>query len=427
MAWTVDDRVMRSTMMPDRRRLQGSAVAARSGFRCNEPRAVGVAQLWHSRIGHGAGAGGEMLDRRSCSNRGVGAARSDAPERSIHPSFSVSLPEPSDPLPPDAPSGADVPAQTVFIEQRRCDRRPILRADGSGVLGSTSMASEPLPLREDADYEQDLGQVSLLVFGAMSVLGALVGFIVGDLLRSSPVDSGTLARLGAYSVQVWWLWQVLPRADGSRALLGAVPAWRSWLMGVGVVLSLWCLLAGASWAVALLGEGLTPAKQQAVDRSVAALVLAVLITGLATPVLEEVVFRGVLFRRWRRPLGPTRAAWASSVVFTLLHPPQQLVGTLLYALLAVLLYTSTRTLWVPIGVHIANNTAAVYVGWQKSRDASIDPGQALDATMWWAPVLLLVPSCVWLSGFVRKSWRTLGAPLPPYERAEPRVNSQAHV
>jgi membrane protease YdiL (CAAX protease family) len=294
------------------------------------------------------------------------------------------------------------------------------------MLGSFSMAIEPSLSREDAEYEHDLGRVSLLVFAVMSALGALAGLIVADLLRPSPVDPGALARIGAYSVQVWWLWKVLPRADGSRAVLGGLPAWRSWLTGAATLLSLWFLLAGASWAVALLGEPTTSPKQ-AVDQSVAALVLAVLLTGLAAPVLEELVFRGVLFRRWRRSLGPTRAALASSLLFALLHPPQQFLGTLLYAMLAVLLYTRTRTLWVPIAVHVANNVMFVCWRWQSSGDANGAASQALtrDVTTWWVPLLLLVPSVAWFTWFVRTSWRTLRSPLPPYERASAVAASEA--
>lgn len=190
------------------------------------------------------------------------------------------------------------------------------------------------------------------------------------------------------------------------------------------------LVAGASWGVALLGGPVpSPSKSATPDQGLGALILALLLTGLAAPVLEELVFRGVLFRRWRRTIGPMRAALASSALFAVPHPIDQFLSTLVYAMLAVLLYTSTRTLWVPIAVHVVNNVLVVCVAWRGARAPSSHAGPDLiqDAPLWWVPVLLLLPSLVWFTWFMRTSWSTLGAALPPYERAPATAWSEAGV
>jgi hypothetical protein len=74
--------------------------------------------------------------------------------------------------------------------------------------------------------------------------------------------------------------------------------------------------------------------------------------GLA-PVLEEVVFRGLLLHRWSYKWGTTRGVVASAVAFALLHG--EWPGKFLFAIAMSLLYLRTGKLWVPIVAHAVNN------------------------------------------------------------------------
>jgi membrane protease YdiL (CAAX protease family) len=83
---------------------------------------------------------------------------------------------------------------------------------------------------------------------------------------------------------------------------------------------------------------------------------------IAAAVGEEIVFRGVVYRRLEERLGTTIALVVSAAVFGLVHagnPGANWASTLAIALesgvLLGLAYAATRSLWLPIGLHFGWN------------------------------------------------------------------------
>ena len=138
--------------------------------------------------------------------------------------------------------------------------------------------------------------------------------------------------------------------------------------------------------------------------------MTVFSAAVLAPLVEELVFRGAIFRKWRVRWGPGKAALLSSLLFAAVHL-QASPGKLVLALTCVLVYTSTRSLWAAVLLHAMHN-AGLYVlagryswgGFQLRLDAP------------WKFVLLglvlLAGVGVWLR-FVIQNWRTLAVPLPP--------------
>ncbi|MDX8384273.1 MAG: CPBP family intramembrane glutamic endopeptidase, partial [Ghiorsea sp.] len=81
---------------------------------------------------------------------------------------------------------------------------------------------------------------------------------------------------------------------------------------------------------------------------------------LLAPVVEELIFRGLLYRMLREQWGIVVSVAVSAVFFSLLHQGQivspQLAGGIIFALA----YEWSRSLWVAMGLHIGANSA-VYV------------------------------------------------------------------
>jgi membrane protease YdiL (CAAX protease family) len=87
-----------------------------------------------------------------------------------------------------------------------------------------------------------------------------------------------------------------------------------------------------------------------------------LAVAIASAVGEEIVFRGVVFRRLEQGLGTTIALVISAVLFGLVHAGNR--GATWISTLAIVLesgvllglaYTATRSLWLPIGLHFGWN------------------------------------------------------------------------
>lgn len=123
-------------------------------------------------------------------------------------------------------------------------------------------------------------------------------------------------------------------------------------------------------------------------------VSAVLLAAVIAPAVEEVVFRGLLFSRLSARWSILKAVLVSSLLFGLLHI-DGFFGSALFGACMCLVYYHSRNLWLPIGLHIANN--AIAVAWLFIDDSSSDPLVALHhnwpyylATLLAAPVLYLL-------------------------------------
>ena len=141
--------------------------------------------------------------------------------------------------------------------------------------------------------------------------------------------------------------------------------------------------------------------------------LILLLVLAIAPVVEELIFRGVLLQRWATKWGMPKALAASSVLFGLLHLNNP-VGLTLFGLVMGLLYVRTRSLWVPIVCHALNNLAAVGIAFLSGMVASDEVAVTLEDVQadWWVGLVLMLVAMPFLFRFVRQSWPKLGAAIP---------------
>jgi membrane protease YdiL (CAAX protease family) len=106
-------------------------------------------------------------------------------------------------------------------------------------------------------------------------------------------------------------------------------------MGALGVLALWTWGIGGEPALARrMGEGDADHTELARALSPGGIIFFIFVAGLLAPVVEELVFRGLLFSAWKNAWGWLRAAFASSLVFGLFHGlviPQMLGGLVFVA------------------------------------------------------------------------------------------------
>ena len=210
------------------------------------------------------------------------------------------------------------------------------------------MASEYNPLTEK-DYRPVPGWALVLFLAALAVLCFLgVQFMAG---RTVLTILATFYALGFCAVLV----AVAPLGQAALPALGIRPAgWRPVVFGVigTVVLS-----------VAVSQLGLEPkAMKEAVDiaREPGALVRSLFTLAVLAPVVEELVFRGLLYG-WIAGRWGTVPAWlVSSVAFALAHyEPAHILLVLPLGLLFGYLRRRTDSLLPSLAAHIFNNGFAV--------------------------------------------------------------------
>ncbi|MEO2077129.1 MAG: type II CAAX endopeptidase family protein [Bacillus sp. (in: firmicutes)] len=89
---------------------------------------------------------------------------------------------------------------------------------------------------------------------------------------------------------------------------------------------------------------------------------AILVTSIFGPILEEIVFRKIIFGSLYKRFNFFISALVSSVVFALAH--MEPVHILLYSAMGftfAFLYVITKRIWVPIFAHVTMNTLVVLV------------------------------------------------------------------
>ena len=186
---------------------------------------------------------------------------------------------------------------------------------------------------------------------ACQLLRSLLVHAVPAALSDAAQLCGALLLAAVMIAAYRWLVRILERrapdelqrVGAGRALaLGA-------LAGVALFLLVYALLWGMGAATFAGFGGLS-----GLARAVA--------VALESAVGEEIVFRGVVFRRLEDTLGTTLALMISAAAFGLIHagnPGATWVSTLAIALesgvLLGLAFAATRSLWLPIGLHFGWN------------------------------------------------------------------------
>ena len=90
--------------------------------------------------------------------------------------------------------------------------------------------------------------------------------------------------------------------------------------------------------------------------------LAILVSSVIGPILEEIVFRKIIFGSLHKRLNFFFSALISSIIFALAHMEPQHI--LLYSAMGftfAFLYVKTKHILVPIFAHVAMNTFVVVI------------------------------------------------------------------
>jgi membrane protease YdiL (CAAX protease family) len=177
---------------------------------------------------------------------------------------------------------------------------------------------------------------------AIFAAAAIALFGVPSLRRLSvKLLSAPIARGQKHEIAIAWLLNLTAGFAG----LGAV------------ILLAW--MAGGDAALARHANNEMNATEQ-MSRALAlgGILIFVVLGGLIAPIIEEIVFRGLLYPAWARQWGWLASAVATSLLFALIHPNQfaQFFASLIY----IGLYRRTGSLRAPIIVHGLYNISMWY-------------------------------------------------------------------
>ena len=132
---------------------------------------------------------------------------------------------------------------------------------------------------------------------------------------------------------------------------------------------------------------------------------------LLAPVFEEFFIRGILLTRWNIKWGAPKAIFMSSLLFGILHT--DIIDSFFFGYVLSILYIRTKSLLIPISIHMANNLIALTIEFvqipiqelpQQGAHIVLQESESLGLM---AAAVIIIPwaiNIVW-KNFPKKSWR----------------------
>ena len=132
---------------------------------------------------------------------------------------------------------------------------------------------------------------------------------------------------------------------------------------------------------------------------------SVLMLAVLAPIMEEVLFRGILLEAVREKYSSGRAIVVSALMFGVIHIiPQQVVNAFVIGLILGFIYVRTDSLWPVIIIHALNNAMA-YVIMQWSDGANITVRSLIENDTIYAVVYGMALAVFIASGYM--VWRSI--------------------
>ena len=203
--------------------------------------------------------------------------------------------------------------------------------------------------------------VGLVVFGAV----ARGGVLLSGQLGLDPVVYGlALAALSVVAPFAGFAAAVLLRIRSLHTFGVRRVSWRWLLIGVGAGVVAFVVKGFAVMAyTALTGDSSTPQEVYGDGGSggVLSLVLTTLFIGLLVPLVEELLFRGVITNALLR-YGPFVGVVGSTLIFALAHGINPVFAVaLVFGLVSAELFRRSGSVWPGVIAHVINNLPTVFV------------------------------------------------------------------
>lgn len=113
--------------------------------------------------------------------------------------------------------------------------------------------------------------------------------------------------------------------------------------------------------------------------SYGSLLISMLITVVGAPLMEELFFRAVIFKRISRKFNIYVGMILSSLIFGLLHIDLAIIGAFIFGIACCILYIKYKNILIPMTVHFFNNLLAFLPQLNINSQTDSSPMNSVDA------------------------------------------------
>ena len=246
----------------------------------------------------------------------------------------------------------------------------------------------------------------LTLIATLIVASVLTGLTGGDGVSDELFGAMLYLPLVVWAVVVARRHHIDLRALFRRPRIG-----HFWWVVLGLTVAQFSFSIGASAITAALFPDFVAGAEVSTEAGFGVVATSLIVL---PPLVEELVFRGMLLERWTVKWRIGVAIVVQAIAFGVLHVDP--VGAGLFGVVMALMYLRTRTLWVPIAMHAINNgvvlLAVFTAGEAVTEDSTQTIVEALIAGIVFMGISL--PFIVW---FIWRNWPDAST-LTPYEEHE---------
>jgi hypothetical protein len=277
--------------------------------------------------------------------------------------------------------------------------------------------------------------IIILIIPLTIVLSLLIGVFIGKLFffenssqeldLSDPLFLSIVTNICFYlSVSLWLFIQIKKSNLNLKLLLGKLPQNSSWFYLLIIAIPILLFSWGTGQIIYLVISWIKPELLTSLlDRQLFLTAtetnyplfyntIQVISIIFAAPAIEEILFRGILFQRWATKWNLVAGTIVSSLVFGFLH--FNIVGLFNFGVIMCILYLHTKTLYIPIFVHILNNSIAIGIELITSISKVEKTAYTVEQlqSLWWEPIIIIAIALPWLIYFVLYYWQGNRRTLP---------------
>ncbi|MBL7111290.1 MAG: CPBP family intramembrane metalloprotease [Bacteroidales bacterium] len=239
------------------------------------------------------------------------------------------------------------------------------------------------------------------IFGLYIVFASGIGLIVPVIFHLFDYENMPLINLLGYTIAgilTIWVAVMFKRktaGPGPIVIFGDMP----------ILLAILLLVLTPAIAIVIEPLSLLIPVPEFVEKLFALLLNKTIFTGImvvvAAPLIEEVLFRGMILDGFLKRYSPWKAILWSSVIFGLFHlNPWQFIPAFILGVLMGYVYWKTRSLWLCIFIHFINNglsyLALFFVDEQTTAVADLFSGRRDYLLSYFISVGIVVLGVLWL-------------------------------
>ena len=247
-------------------------------------------------------------------------------------------------------------------------------------------------------------------FRSRSLLLVLVAGLVTSFFAEA-----MLGDAGQYLFHVmlvaWGAWAIGRGKISVGALIGRVPAGYNWWPILIMAIAGMVYAVGASTVVLYPVARYFPEVYDELYTATTggSLLHFFILAVIVAPLVEETIFRGILFSRLTAKWGMVRAMVTSSLAFGLLHLDP--IGAFVFGIVACVLYVRTQSLVVPMVLHALNNFGVWLLVALEADQGTAVSVPTTDDLAFQGLIAMMIASPV-VFGLLGRWWPSSGTPLP---------------